>query len=225
MTTIELFGDVGVDFTATSVSRSLPASGPVTVLINSGGGYAAEGAAIHALLSSHNGRVDVDIIGIAASAASLIAMAGKRITMRAGSVMMIHDPLQLTIGNSADHAKTIEELESYARAYAKVYAARAKITEARAREIMVAETWYDGPEAVAAGFADATDSITASAFASFSYEKYRHASKAMAAARAKAEADPKVQWARVISKMNGRPAPSTARSWSEALRRHNSGRL
>lgn len=208
MTTIELFGVVGEDFTAASVSRSLPPSSPVKVLLNSGGGYAAEGAAIHALLSQHNGRVDVDIIGIAASAASLIAMAGKRITMRAGSVLMIHDPLQITIGNSADHQKTIEELESYARAYAKVYAARAKITEARAREYMLAESWFDGPEAVAAGFADATDSTSASAYAAFSYGQYKRATQAMAAARAKADADPKVQWAKVIARMNGRPIPS-----------------
>jgi len=220
MKTIELHGVVGEDFTAASVSRALPGSGPVRVLLNSGGGYAAEGAAIHAILSAHSGDVIVDVIGIAASAASLIAMAGKRITMRAGAVMMIHDPLNVTYGNSADHAKTIEELEVYARAYARVYAGRARITEARAREIMVAETWYDGPQAVAAGFADANDSAAAAPFASYGYEKYQHAARAMAAAQRVAAQSPAAAWARVIARTNGthKAAPN---AWTGLVEAHN----
>lgn len=203
MKTVELHGVVGEEFTAVSVSRALPASGPVRILLNSGGGYAAEGAAIHAILSAHSGDVNIDVIGIAASAASLIAMAGKRITMRAGAVMMIHDPMNVTVGNSADHAKTIEELEVYARAYARVYAGRARISEARAREIMVAETWYDGPQAVAAGFADAVDTTAAAPFASHDYGTYRHAARAMAAAQRVAAQSPAAAWARVIARANG----------------------
>ena len=220
MKTIELHGVVGEDFTAASISRALPASGPVRVLLNSGGGYAAEGAAIHAILAAHPGDVAIDVIGIAASAASLIAMAGKRITMRAGAVMMIHDPLNITIGNSADHAKTIEELEVYARAYARVYAARARISEARAREIMVAETWYDGPQAVAARFADAVDSAAAAPFASYGYDNYRHAARAMAAAQRVAAQTPAAAWARVIAKANGTyRAPPNA--WSHLVEARN----
>jgi ATP-dependent protease ClpP protease subunit len=220
MKTIELHGVVGDDFTAASVSRALPASGPVRVLLNSGGGIAAEGAAIHAILSAHPGDIHVDVIGIAASAASLLAMAGKRITMRAGSVMMIHDPMNITVGNSADHAKTIEELEVYARASARVYAGRARISEAKAREIMVAETWYDGPQAVAAGFADAVDSAAAAPFASYGYDKYHHAARAMAVAQRVAAQSPAAAWARVIGRANG-TYKSTPNAWSGLVEAQN----
>lgn len=180
MKKIDLFGTVGENFSPTTVRYALPASGDVTVDINSGGGFAADGVAIFNILRDHPGKITVNILGIAASAASLIAMAGDSIVMADGAVIMIHDPMQFTIGNSADHAKTIEELEAYASAYAKVYAKRAGISEARARSIMVAETWYDGPQAVAAGFATATGSATAKAYALYDYANYRNAAQAIA---------------------------------------------
>lgn len=168
---LNLFGVVGEDFTSASVAAALTGAGDLTVRINSGGGYAHEGAAIHALLTAHPGNVDVEIIGIAASAASLIAMAGKTITMADGAVLMIHDPLNITVGNSADHAKTIEELESYARAYARIYAKRSGKTEVEARAVMKAETWLDGDQAVKAGFATSTNARAGVPWASFDYGK------------------------------------------------------
>lgn len=181
MIKLELFGVVGEDFNAASVSAALREGGDVNVVINSGGGYASEGAAIHSQLVAHKGKVMVDIIGIAASAASLLAMAGDTITMHDGAVLMIHDPMNITIGNSADHAKTIEELEVIAKAYAAIYGKRAGITEKAARAIMRAETWYDGDAAVKAGFATKTSSKPATAWASFDYNKY---AKPMAGASA-----------------------------------------
>ncbi|EYR81859.1 head maturation protease, ClpP-related [Shinella sp. DD12] len=182
MIQLDMMGTVGEDFDAATVKFALAQGGDVHVTLNSGGGFAAEGAAIYALLDAHPGRVRVDIVGIAASAASLIAMAGDSIVMFDGAVMMIHDPLNITIGNSAAHAKTIEELESYAKAYAAIYAKRAKISPAAARAIMQAETWYDGEAAVKAGFATAKSSNASAAWAKFDYDKYQKGAAAVAGA-------------------------------------------
>lgn len=145
------------------------------VFINSGGGVASEGAAIHALLSARPGRTNVVVEGIAASAASLIAMAGKTVTMSAGAVMMIHDPSGYTFGNSADHSKTIEALEALATAYARVYAAKSGKTAEECRDIMRAERWLTPEEAVKEGFADDTTEMTAAPVAAFDYRLFAHA--------------------------------------------------
>lgn len=179
---IDMMGTVGEDFDAATVKMALAQGGDVRVTLNSGGGIAADGAAIYALLDAHPGTVRVDVVGIAASAASLIAMAGDSIIMYDGAVMMIHDPLNITVGNSAAHAKTIEELESYAKAYAAIYAKKAKITPAAARAIMQAETWYDGDAAVKAGFATAKSSNASAAWAKFDYDKYQKGAAAVAGA-------------------------------------------
>lgn len=153
----------------------------ITVFINSPGGIATEGAAIYAMLKSRPGRVDVVIEGIAASAASLIAMAGKKVTMSAGSVMMIHDPAGFTFGNSKDHSKTIDALEVLATAYARVYAAKSGKTAEACREIMVEETWFTPEEAVEAGFADATSSKNSPVVAAFNYRQFRNAPEKLVA--------------------------------------------
>ena len=205
MKRIDLFGVVGEDFSPTTVRASLPSSGEdVTVSINSGGGVAVDGSAIYNLLAQHRGTVAVEVIGIAASAASLIAMAGDTITMFDGSIMMIHDPLQVTVGNSDDHSKTIEQLEAHALAYAKVYAKRAGISEQTARAAMKAELWFTADEAVAAGFATATSSQPARAFAS--YDQRHHGSVKAALARASASGRkaprPDPAWKTVVAKIN-----------------------
>jgi ATP-dependent Clp protease protease subunit len=184
---VTLSGTVGAgwfddSFTHAEVVTALAGlDGDITVRLNSGGGIAADGAAIHAALATYDGNVHIVVEGIAASAASLIAMAGDRITMADGAVMMIHDPLNVTYGNSADHAKTIEELEAYATAYAKVYARRSGKSAAECRDIMKAETWYDGDEAVAAGFADDTGEQKAKPIAAYDYRAYANAPKRFAA--------------------------------------------
>ncbi len=159
---------------------------PLTVHINSGGGIASEGAAIHALLTSRAGRTDVVVEGIAASAASLIAMAGQTVTMAAGAVMMIHDPAGFTVGTVADHGKTIEGLEALATAYARVYAAKSGRTAEECREIMKAERWFTPQQAVDEGFADATLEMAAEPVAAFDYRLYSHAPRDLrATAKAK----------------------------------------
>jgi ATP-dependent protease ClpP protease subunit len=157
----------------------------LVVHINSGGGVASEGAAIHALLSARAGATNIVVEGIAASAASLIAMAGEAVTMSAGSVMMIHDPSGYTFGTSDDHSKTIEGLEALATAYARVYAAKSGKTAAECREIMKVERWFTPEQAVEEGFADATTELRSDAVAAYDYRAYTHAPKRLVALASK----------------------------------------
>jgi ATP-dependent protease ClpP protease subunit len=157
----------------------------LTVRLNSGGGVATEGAAIHALLARRTGTTNIVVDGMAVSAASLIAMAGDTVTMTLGSYMMIHDPASITIGTSDDHLKTIEGLEALATAYSRVYAAKSGKTADECREIMKAETWFTAEQAVEAGFADASDEEKARPVAAFDYRLYAHAPKRFAAMAAK----------------------------------------
>jgi ATP-dependent protease ClpP protease subunit len=92
--------------------------GDITVRVNSGGGIAFDGMAIHSILKSHPGKVTVAIDGIAASAASLIAMAGAPIEMRDGALMMIHDPSGLTLGTEDTHRAAADKLGKIAENYA-----------------------------------------------------------------------------------------------------------
>lgn len=151
------------------------------VYLNSGGGIATEGAAIHAILKARPGTTNIVVEGIAASAASLIAMAGDTVTMSAGSIMMIHDPSGATWGNSEDHSKTIEALEALATSYARVYAAKSGKTADECREIMKAERWLTPDEAVAEGFADDTTEVKSKPVAAFDYSLFAHAPKKLVA--------------------------------------------
>ncbi|MHB2169953.1 head maturation protease, ClpP-related [Alsobacter sp. R-9] len=128
---------------------------PVTIRLNSGGGIATEGAAIHAALSQHRGAVHVIVEGIAASAASLIAAAGDTVSIAPGAVMMIHDVATMTYGTVADHELTIKALDAMGDAYAAVYAERTGKSVEEMRDMMRAETWLTADEAVDLGLADA----------------------------------------------------------------------
>lgn len=185
---LTLSGSVGDDywdgFTYSDVVLALAGvedDASLTVHVNSGGGIATEGAAIHALLAGRAGRTDIVVEGIAASAASLIAMAGETVSMAEGAICMIHDPSGFTMGTSADHAKQIEALEALATAYARVYAAKSGKTADECREIMKAERWLTADEAIAEGFADAKIERPAAAVAMFDYQQYAHAPRKLRA--------------------------------------------
>jgi ATP-dependent Clp protease, protease subunit len=168
----------GDGFTSQHVIAALAEHGrdhDLKVHINSGGGVATEGAAIYALLSSHRGYKTVYVEGIAASAASLIAMAGDEIVMRDGSIMMIHDPAGFTMGNSKEHAKQIESLEALATTYADVYATRAGIEIDEARQHMVDEVWLKPEDAVSMGYADRVERGKVAEPVAFAYHLYKHA--------------------------------------------------
>jgi ATP-dependent protease ClpP protease subunit len=130
-------------------------SGDIVVHINSAGGAAFQGIAIYNALKSHEGSVSIVVDALAASAASVIAMAGDTVTMGTGSMLMIHDPAGITIGTSKDHRKTAENLDSIGEAAAEIYAAKTGLSHDDVLALMAAETWMRGEEAVEKGFADA----------------------------------------------------------------------
>ena len=167
---ITLFDVIGEDYwsdgiTAKSVTRQLRAIGdrPVEVQINSPGGDMFEGIAIYNVLREHPQDVTIKIMGMAASAASIIAMAGDRVEIGAASFLMIHNCWVLAIGNRHDMAEVSEWLEPFDRAMAEVYAARSGKTVDECAAWMDAETYMSGSVALERGFADAllsSDQVT-----------------------------------------------------------------
>ncbi|MER5559697.1 head maturation protease, ClpP-related [Streptomyces sp. NPDC002506] len=126
----------------------------LTVRINSPGGSVFEGIAIANALRSHPAMVTTQVDGIAASIASVIALAGDRLVMMPNSQLMIHDASGLCMGDAADMAQMATLLEQQSDNLADVYAAKAGGTRAEWRARMQAETWYLAAEAVEAGLAD-----------------------------------------------------------------------
>lgn len=125
------------------------------VRLSSGGGDFFDAVAIANALVEHPARVVVHVDGLAASAASVIAMAGDEIVMHPGSRMMIHDALTWTIGNAGEHLQAAELLDSVSADMAELYAARTgRDTPEEWRARMLAETWFSADEAVAAGLAE-----------------------------------------------------------------------
>lgn len=165
-----LYGVVGGywdGFDAESVAYSLRGLDveQIQVRLHSPGGNAIDGIAVGNLLRNHPARVTVVVDGLAASAASIVALAGDEVVMSPGSQMMIHDPWMLTVGNSADLTSDAAFLDKQAENYASIYAARGDGDQAHWREVMLADggkgTWYSADEAVAAGLADRVGNITA----------------------------------------------------------------
>ena len=155
---LTLMGDVGADITPQAVAEALKKAGegPVTVSLHSYGGDALAGVAVHNMLARHPGPKTVIVEGVAASAASLIAMAGDRIVMPANALMMIHEAWGLAIGDSEEMRKQADLLETVSGAYRRTYAARSGLPEEEVAALMRAETWFTAEEAVAAGFATET---------------------------------------------------------------------
>jgi len=126
----------------------------ITLRLNSPGGDLFDGIAIYNSLVSHPATVNVQVDGLAASAASVIAMAGDTIKMMRGTQLMVHDGLGMCIGNAGEMLKTAELLDQGSNEIAGLYAHRAGGDRSAWRDIMRAETWYTGPEAVTAGLAN-----------------------------------------------------------------------
>lgn len=129
---------------------------PVNVRINSAGGSVTDGVAIYNALRAHKGDVTVNIEGMAASIASLIAMAGKRIRIAQSAWMMIHNPLMAggITADSEELRQMATTLDKMRESIASTYSRRTKKTVDEIVALMDAETWFTADEAVAAGFAD-----------------------------------------------------------------------
>ncbi len=128
----------------------------LVVRINSPGGSVWDGLAIYNALLEHPARVTVRVDALAASIASVIAMAGDQIIMGRGAQMMIHDPWQLAIGNAEQLRKAADVLEQVGEGLVDAYAKRTRAPRAQLAEWMAAETWFNAAEAVKHGFADET---------------------------------------------------------------------
>lgn len=126
----------------------------LTVRINSPGGDYFDGVAIHNMLSQHKATVHVVIDGLAASAATIVAMAGDKVSIGRGGQMMIHDALVATVGNAQDLREMAEQLDRTSEDIADMYARRAGGSATEWRDRMRAETWFSADEAVDAGLAD-----------------------------------------------------------------------
>ena len=133
---------------------SLDTNRELTVRINSPGGNVYDGVAILNALRTHPGAVTVVVDGIAASAASVIAMGGDTIVMNRNSEMMVHNGRAIAMGGAEDMRKMADRLEQVNANLASIYADRAGGTADEWRAIMAAETWYSAEEAVKAGLAD-----------------------------------------------------------------------
>jgi ATP-dependent Clp protease protease subunit len=126
----------------------------VTVNINSPGGDVFEGIAIYNRLREHQGRVNVKVLGLAASAASIIAMAGDTIEIGASSFLMIHNAWVMAVGNRHDMREVADFLEPFDRALADVYVSRTGQELEAVQAAMDSETWLNGSAAVELGYAD-----------------------------------------------------------------------
>ena len=159
---ISMYDVIGMDWwtgegvTAKRIAAALRSmgKGPVTVNMNSPGGDMFEGLAIYNLLREHPGEVTVKVLGMAASAASVIAMAGDVVQVARAGFLMIHNAWVVASGNRNDLVEFAEWLEPFDRAMADIYAARTGLEAKKVGKLMDAETWIGGTEAIDLGFAD-----------------------------------------------------------------------
>lgn len=129
-------------------------TGDITVWVNSPGGDCTAAAQIYNMLRDYKGKVTVKIDGIAASAASVVAMAGDRVLMSPVSMMMIHNPSTIAMGNSADMQKAIEMLDAVKDSIINAYRLKSGLSRSKISQLMDDETWLDANKAVELHFAD-----------------------------------------------------------------------
>lgn len=154
---VYLYDEIGYfGVTAADFVRDLGAikKDAITLHINSPGGEVFDGLAIYNAIRDHKAHVTTTVDGLAASAASFIAMAGDEVVMNRNSQMMIHDAAGLAIGNSADMRSLADLLDKTSENIASIYAERTGTLVDQWRTAMQAETWYSADEAVKAGLAD-----------------------------------------------------------------------
>lgn len=162
--TISILEPIGMDpFTGegmtakrmTGILRSIGSEKDVTVLMNSPGGNWVEGNAIYNMLRDHKGQVTVKVLGMAASAASLITMAGDEILIAKSAFLMMHNMWVGAIGNRHDLRDIADRLEPFDMSMTEIYAARSGMDLKAVEKMLDKETFINGSSAVDQGFADA----------------------------------------------------------------------
>ena len=129
-------------------------SGDITIWINSPGGDCVAAAQIYNMLMDYKGSVTVKIDGIAASAASVIAMAGNKVLMSPVGMLMIHNPMTVAMGDTAEMEKAIDMLSSVKESIINAYEIKTSLSRAKIAHLMDAETWMDANKALELGFID-----------------------------------------------------------------------
>lgn len=167
---ILIYDDIGgflSEVTAKTFTDELKSLGGVTeinVRINSGGGNVFDGVAIYNSLKRHAARVVVDIDGLAASIASIVAMAGDEIRMADNAMLMIHDPWIMTMGSADELRDTAGTLDKIRDVLLDTYVDRASADRETISQMMTDETWMNSSEAIDHGFVDVvTDDLAIAA--------------------------------------------------------------
>ncbi len=145
------------DVTANDFKNDLDNLGDINTLnlyINSPGGSVFEAQAIYTILKRHKASINVYIDGVAASAASIIAMAGDKVIMPKNAMIMIHNAWMYTAGNSSELRKIADDLDKTNQSMLEVYKNKTGLDEEKLKEMMDAETWLTASEAYELGFAE-----------------------------------------------------------------------
>lgn len=174
---ILIYDEIGVfGVTAKQFTDDLKAAGKaktITLRLNSPGGSVFDGIAIYNALKRHPARKVVHVDGLAASIASVIAMAGDEVAMPENAMLMIHDPSGVVVGTSADMRSTAEALDRIKGGLVAAYRDKSGKPDDEIERLMAEETWLTAAEAVALGFADRVDKPVRIA-ASFDLMRFRH---------------------------------------------------
>lgn len=128
--------------------------GPVTLWISSPGGDCVAASRIYSMLLDYKGDVTVKIDGIAASAASVIAMAGTKVLMAPTAMLMIHDPMTMAFGNRKEMESAIEMLNEVKQSIINAYELKTGLSRNKISKLMEEETWMNAGKAIELGFAD-----------------------------------------------------------------------
>jgi len=208
-------GDAAAELDAQTLINEIRAAGEserIDLHINSGGGLVFEGLAVFNALQAHKGGVTVTVDAIAASMASVIAMAGQKIVMPENSMMMIHNPAADVSGTADDFEKTMEDLRRVETMIAEIYSKRSGLPIERVLKLMAVESWFSGPEAVEMGFADEVQAaVPIAAFAKIDFAKasYRVPSNILAKFRDSKSEDDMTTKTMTIEK---KPTPEKGRT-------------
>ena len=129
-------------------------NGDVTIWINSPGGDCIAASQIYSMLMDYKGNITVKIDGVAASAASVIAMAGTKVLMAPTALLMIHNPATMAFGDHEDMQKAIEMLNEVKESIINAYEIKTSLSRAKLSHLMDRETWMNANKAIELGFAD-----------------------------------------------------------------------
>ena len=197
-------------------------SGDITVWINSPGGDCVAASQIYSMLMDYKGNVTIKIDGIAASAASVIAMAGTKVLMAPTALMMIHNPMTGAFGDCEEMQKAIEMLNEVKESIINAYEIRTNLSRAKLSHLMSSETWMNAKKAIELGFADEilTDEKTVADVPAFAFSSKAVEMALINKITAKTNTVVKDETA-VVPKVEPKTEPTHGRSVSELMERLN----